>query len=119
MSSPSQPQLDRQWRIQRSFPRFALELPVAFAESRESETMMTGTMVDIGLGGLCAVLADVELHPRQKLFAEFRFKGQAEALRIRVMVRHHEAGRYGFQFLDIRPEQRDRIRMACQGLPIV
>ncbi len=117
--SPVQHDAERQWRIQRSFPRFAIELPVAFAETRESEPQILGTICDIGLGGLCAVLPNVELHPRQKLFAEFRFKGQADPVKVRVTVRHHENDRYGFQFLDITPQQRDQIRRACQGLQII
>jgi c-di-GMP-binding flagellar brake protein YcgR len=117
--SPGQNDAERQWRIQRSFPRFAIELPVTFAETRESEPQFLGTMCDVGLGGLCAVLPNVELHPRQKLFAEFRFKGQPDAIKVRVAVRHHEEDRYGFQFLDITPPQRDQIRMACQRLQII
>ena len=117
--SPNQLEPERQWRIQRSFPRFALELPVFFAETREGEPTIVGTMVDIGLGGLCAALPNIELHPRQKLFVGFRFEGQTELIKVRVMVRHHEADHYGFQFLDVTPDQRNQIRTACQGLQII
>lgn len=99
------------WKVARAFPRFALDIPFDLGVVR-------GRMLDIGLGGFAGVLStDVTL--RQKMTAEFQLPGAAGPIQVKVIVRHHEGPRYGFEFLDISRGQRDLIRQACQGLAII
>ena len=109
------------WRIARSFPRFATDLVVRVHLSfvpTEREPLL-GRMVDIGLGGACVTVAEGTLGPRQKVLLEFRFPMSLQALRLKASVRHAKEGRYGFQFLDLQPEEREKIRKACATLKIV
>lgn len=106
------------WKVVRAFPRFAIELDFTLAPLGDGITRIQGRMVDIGLGGFGGVLStDVNL--RQKLAAEFNLPGAPLPLQVKVIVRHHKGTRYGFEFLDISPRQRDLIRQACQGLQII
>jgi c-di-GMP-binding flagellar brake protein YcgR len=107
------------WKVVRAFPRFAIELDFTLQPSvAEFPSRIPGRMVDIGLGGFGGVLAtDVNL--RQRLVAEFSLPDSADPVQVKVIVRYHKESRYGFEFLDISPRQRDLIRQACQGLEII
>lgn len=109
------------WRIARSFPRFATDLvtrvhPSLTATDHEP---LLARMVDIGLGGACLVIAEGKLDPRQKVVLEFRFPMSLQPLKLKASVRHAKENRYGFQFLDLQAEEREKIRKACATLKIV
>jgi len=110
------------WRIARSFPRFATDLVarvhVALAPPPDQQPLL-GRMVDIGLGGACVIVPEGKLAPRQKVVVEFRFPMSLQPLKLRASVRHARENRYGFQFLDLQPEEREKIRRACATLKIV
>lgn len=80
---------------------------------------LTGKIVDIGLGGLCASFPGAALAAGSRFYLEFRVPLAVAALRVLAKVRYAVEGRHGFQFLNITAEQRDLIRRACQGLPII
>ena len=109
------------WRIARSFPRFATDLVarVHLSLTSTDREPLLGRMVDIGLGGACVVLAEGVLPARQKVVLEFRFPMSLHAMRLKASVRHGKENRYGFQFLDLQPEEREKIRKACATLKIV
>jgi c-di-GMP-binding flagellar brake protein YcgR len=119
----SSPSFDTgKWRIARSFPRFATDLVarVHLAPAGNERPPLLGRMVDIGLGGACVVVAEGSLGPREKVVIEFRFPMSLQALRLKASVRHcRKENRYGFQFLDLQPEEREKIRKACATLKIV
>lgn len=93
----SNPLPDPKWKIARSFPRFATDLPVKVEVLGGGEPL-TGRMVDIGLGGACVVLEQSALPPRQKVVLEFRFPMSLAPLRLRAALRHsHHVDHYGFQ----------------------
>lgn len=119
----SNPVPDPKWKIVRSFPRFAIDLQTSVHVSTSGEPpAISGRMLDIGLGGAC-VLINTEpsgLGPRQKVVLEFRFPMSLAPLKLRAAVRHcHHVNHYGFQFLDVQAEDREKIRRACAGLKIV
>ncbi len=110
---------EQHWKITRSFARFAMQVPVsAMLSESASIPVATGTMRDISLGGLGAVL-DPAVGVGQRLWVEFRLPEAATAMRLLCKVRHDYGERFGFQFLNITPGQRDEIRQSCQGLPNV
>jgi c-di-GMP-binding flagellar brake protein YcgR len=115
----SNPLPDPRWKIARSFPRFATDLPVQVEVLGGGETL-AGRMVDIGLGGACVMVETSELGPRQKVILEFRFPMSLTPLRLRATLRHlHHENHYGFQFVEVQGEEREKIRRACAGLRIV
>lgn len=110
---------DQHWKIARSFARFAFDIPFAvFLSETASIPVATGKMRDLSLGGVGALLEEA-VGIGQRLWLEFRLPNAAAAMRVLSKVRHGSERRFGFQFLDITPEQRDAIRQACQGLPVV
>ena len=117
----SNPLPDPKWKIARSFPRFATDLPVKVYPSLASDTPpIDGRMVDIGLGGACIVMDATSLTPRQKVTLEFRFPMSLAPLKLRASLRHsHHVDHYGFQFVDVQGEEREKIRRACSTLKIV
>ena len=110
---------DPRWKIVRGFARFVVDLPftILFSETG-SEGAIRGRMTDLSLGGLHGILAE-DVAVGQRLWVEFALPGAAEPLRIRCRVCHGFDRAYGFQFLNITPEQRDLVRAACQDLRIV
>lgn len=117
----SNPLPDPKWKIARSFPRFATDLPVTVEVLTGDAPTLTGRMVDIGLGGACIVLEQgSSLVPRQKVMLEFRFPMSLAPLRLKASLRHsHHVDHYGFQFVEVQGEEREKIRRACAGLRIV
>ncbi len=110
---------EQHWKITRSFARFAMQVPVsAMMSESASIPVTTGTMRDISLGGVGAVF-EPPVGVGQRLWVEFRLPQAASAMRLLCKVRHDYDGRFGLQFLNITPEQRDEIRQSCQGLPNV
>lgn len=106
------------WKIARSFPRFAVDLPLAiFGGKLESE--ISAKVVDIGLGGVCAVLAEGQIRPGDRLQLRFTLPRDPNPLVLTAKLKYAVEERHGFQFLTITPEQRERIRRACEGLQIV
>ena len=107
------------WKVIRTFPRFAIDAAFVLQPALAGALgPIRGRMVDIGLGGFGGVCS-TEVNLRQKLTAEFHLPDSLELLQVKVIVRYHKGSRYGFEFLDISPEQRDRIREACRGLFII
>ena len=101
----------------RAFPRFALKVKVRVQYSSGLEQVeLTGTTVDIGLGGLGATLR-APLISKERVWLQFIVPGSAEPLRILSKLRHLDNGHYGFQFLSTTTEEREAIRKSCEKLP--
>ncbi len=105
---------ERRWKIARGFPRFALTVKVTITQ-QDNLQRIAGKTVDIGLGGFCAAFP--EPLSEKKVLAEFRVPLSRESLTLKAVLRHNEGDRYGFQFLNITPEEREAIRRGCQTLP--
>lgn len=107
------------WKVVRAFPRFGIGVAFSLQPAQAGALgLIRGRMVDIGLGGFGGVCS-MEVNLRQRLVAEFHLPGSLEPLQVRVIVRYHKGSRFGFEFLDISPPQRDQIRQACHGLIIL
>jgi hypothetical protein len=106
------------WKIARSFPRFAVDLPVTFSGGKLAAAI-SARIADIGLGGLCAILAETQLRPGERIQLEFTLPGNATPIALMAKLKYVIEQRHGFQFLTITAEQRERIRRACENLPIV
>jgi c-di-GMP-binding flagellar brake protein YcgR len=110
------------WRAARSFPRFATDLVarVYFTAPGDERPPLLGRMVDVGLGGARVMVPEGTLDARQKVILEFRFAMSLQPLRLKASVRHvRQENHYGFQFLDLQSDEREKIRRACATLKIV
>ncbi len=106
---------DPRWKIVRSFARFAFDASLSLYYSETGSSGLKGRIADIGLGGLRALLSE-DVAVGQRLWLEFSVPHAPEPLRILCKVKHGFDRNYGFQFLNITPEQRDLIRDACRDL---
>ncbi|HYX68561.1 MAG TPA: PilZ domain-containing protein [Terriglobales bacterium] len=107
---------EQQWKITRSFARFAMEVPVsAMMSESASIPVASGKMRDISLGGMAAFL-DPPVAVGQRLWLEFLLPQATSPMRLLCKVRHDYGERFGFQFLNISPEQQEQIRQSCVGL---
>lgn len=106
------------WKVARAFPRFALDIAFALQAAGAALGTVRGRMLEISLGGFGGALS-TEVKVRQRLAAEFLLPGASAPLQVKVIVRYQRESRYGFEFLDITPEQRDQIRQACRNLSIL
>ncbi len=105
------------WKIARGFARFLIDLTVdVFLSETASIPVTSGSVHDISLGGLAATM-ESDVRVGQRVWLEFRLPMTGDLLRLLSRVCHGEAGRFGFEFLNITAEQRERIRKACEGLP--
>jgi hypothetical protein len=103
----------------RAFPRFALNVKLRLQYSNGVEPVeLTGTTVDIGLGGLGATLTE-PLLSKERVWLQFIVPGHPTSLRILSKLRHLDNGHYGFQFLSTTAEEREAIRSSCEKLPSV
>ena len=101
----------------RAFPRFSFTVKVRVQYSSGLEQIeLTGTTVDIGLGGLGATLAE-PLLSKERVWLQFIVPGRDTPVRVLSKLRHLTDGHYGFQFLNITAEDREAIRACCEKLP--
>ena len=103
----------------RAFPRFALTVRVRVQYSSGIEQIeLTGTTVDIGLGGV-GVTLEKPLLSKERVWLQFIVPGTPVPLRILAKLRHLDVGHLGFQFLSTTAEEREAIRAACEKLPLL
>src|SRR3954462_378282 len=81
----------------RAFPRFALTVKVRVQYfSGTTQVELTGTTVDVGLGGLGAMLTE-PLISKERVWLQFIVPGRETPVRVLSKLRHLDDGRYGFQ----------------------
>jgi c-di-GMP-binding flagellar brake protein YcgR len=102
--------------VVRGFARFTFDSALSIYFSESGSTGIKGRVVDIGLGGMRALLSE-DVAVGQRLWLQFELPDVPGPLRILSKVKHGFDRQYGFQFLNITPEQRDLIRGVCQRLP--
>jgi len=106
------------WKTARSFPRFAVDLPLQVKRAQQTGTLQCRT-VDIGLGGLCGATGSEILPVGERVQLMFALARDGPEIAVTAKVRYSLPPRHGFQFLNLSPEQRERIRHACEALTIV
>jgi len=106
------------WKIARSFPRFAIEAALTVS-SGKLESALHGKIADVGLGGVCGILTEGQIRIGERVQLEFTLPGGADPITLMAKLKYVVEQRHGFQFLTITPEQRERIRRACENLVIV
>jgi CheY-like chemotaxis protein len=98
----------RRDRPRRGSPRYRIRLPfVVWEGEATSRQVLYGETSDLGEGGIGGMVeGDLPLSEAVRLHLMF---GNA-ALQTRGTVRHRSGQFYGFQFLDLTPEQRETIK---------
>jgi protein TonB len=96
--------------VRRRIPRYPVAVPVDVTVLRSgSASSIPGRSLDIGEGGVAAVLA-AELQTGEWVAVEFHLPNVGHALQTKAVVRHHNQLRCGFEFLGLSRDQRVMIR---------
>jgi protein TonB len=94
----------------RRIPRYPVAVPVDVTVLRSGlPSSIPGRSVDIGEGGVAAVLA-AELQTGEWVAVEFQLPTSGYSLQTKAVVRHHNQLRCGFEFLGLSRDQRYMIR---------
>jgi TonB family protein len=96
--------------VRRRIPRYPVAVPVDVTVLRSgSASSIPGRSLDIGEGGVAAVLA-AELQTGEWVAVEFQLPNVGHSLQTKAVVRHHNQLRCGFEFLGLSRDQRVMIR---------
>ena len=99
----------------RRIPRYSVAVPVDVTVLRSGlPSNIPGRSVDIGEGGVAAVLA-AELQTGEWVAVEFQLPNVGYSLQTKAVVRHHNQLRCGFEFLGLSRDQRYMIRRWAGG----
>jgi PilZ domain len=100
----------------RQYPRYYYDGRVNITVYRPSgKSEFWGRIADLSESGLGATVSG-ELS--QGEFIALQFSIPSVSLELRACVCHRRGYFYGFEFLIVSDMQRERIRLACEGLPI-
>jgi len=98
----------------RRFGRFGVTVPLTVLVHRSGAALrMQGRSVEIGEGGLRGALAGELLHG-ERVDVEFALPPSRSALRLPVVVRHHQGQEYGFEFLSLKRDQQQALQILEQ-----
>jgi hypothetical protein len=75
-----------------------------------------GRISDVSEGGMGAMVSG-ELEPGEFVVVQFSLSTSSHALELRAHVCHRRGYYCGFEFLVVSDVQRERIKLACEGLP--
>src|SRR5438105_1189108 len=75
------------WRIARSFPRFAINGPLTVSGGK-LESALTGRMADIGLGGVCGILVAGQLRIGDRLQLGFALSGGSDPITLMAKLKY-------------------------------
>lgn len=102
----------RQYIAERRHPRFFLSAPVTTRRLRAPRSRVTrGITLEISLGGVSAVLCGP---PPVGERVSLRLKLRGSDLETRAIVRHSNAARTGFEFLNLTPKLQRQIETCIQ-----
>ncbi len=100
----------------RRFPRHLLDVRLAVHVFRSGTTSaLWGRSRELGEDGIGGTLTG-ELEPGEVVSLELALPLTAYPLKLRALVRYREGLYHGFEFLALRPEQRETIRRVCEML---
>jgi c-di-GMP-binding flagellar brake protein YcgR len=107
--------LAQQQSDRRRHSRYALVAPIAVQTATSGPVMGSrGMTVEISEGGVSAYLRE-EFETGQTVKLQLNLS--AGGLEVSAIVRNRLGRRYGFQFLKLLPEQRQKIHQSCRGVP--
>jgi TonB family protein len=92
--------------IERRFPRFPVAVPLDVVVLRSGiPWTIPGRSVDVGEGGVAAVLAG-EVLPGEPVGVQFKLPFVIDPVHAKAQVRYYGPFRCGLQFMNMRPEQQ-------------
>lgn len=104
---------------ERRYPRYEIDTPLHLtALGMERRRTRRGRAVNIseaGIAGVFVTACDVGT----LVHLEFSVPVTSSPVRVGVLLRSHSGYRYGFEFIDLSPEQREIISRTCGTLALL
>ena len=106
-------------REQRRSPRYSVDVRLRLIVAKDGKNMVVhGRGNDISENGMALFVAH-ELAVEQRLEVEFTLPYSRQPLRVRIAIRNRNGYRYGVEFLNLSPPQRDEISRLCKALTLL
>lgn len=103
----------------RRYQRYELETELrASLLCVERRGMTPGRSLDINEGGIAGVFA-TGWEVGSSVSLQFNVPIATAPVRVRAVVRNHTSYRYGFEFVNVTPEQRELISQTCRTLALL
>jgi hypothetical protein len=110
------PRRKEETRNSRRFHRYALDVRVVVNVFREGKVLdYWGRSTELGMDGLGATITG-ELVSGEVVSMEFPLPLSAYPLKLRAIVRFRQGLHYGFEFLTVSTEQREKLQRVCEML---
>jgi c-di-GMP-binding flagellar brake protein YcgR len=101
----------------RQYYRYRIDGQIKVVAFRPNEKLqLWGRVSDVSKGGMGAVVSG-ELEPGEFVAVQFSLVSSPDILELRARVCHRRGYYCGFEFLVVTDMQRERIMLACAGLP--
>jgi c-di-GMP-binding flagellar brake protein YcgR len=110
---PPRPKDDKLRSAKRRHTRYLLDASMTAVLS--DNTRSRSRTLDVSESGIGAVFHE-NWEPGLCLNLEIALPIGRTLLKVGAIVRHHTAMRYGFEFIDVLPQQRATVRELCQFL---
>ena len=102
----------------RRFPRFPMDVRIQLQVFREgTRSQCWGRTTELGQDGIGATVTG-DLQVGETVSLEIPLPLSAYPLKVRAVVRYSNGLHYGFEFLTLTTEQRDRLQRVCHMLAL-
>ena len=103
----------------RRYPRYEIDTPLHMTLlGVEQRGTMRGRALDISEAGIAGVFA-TEWEVGTPVRLEFSVPVTRSPVRVGGVLRSHSGCRYGFEFVDLSPDQREVISKTCRTLALL
>ena len=96
----------------RRSPRFPVHCPIVFYRN---DTRREGTMINVSMSG-CGVESATRLQRGNYVVLRIHLPDQAPPIQVLAVVRWTREQRFRVEFLDLRPEDQERLRRFIETL---
>ena len=116
-SSPGQKPV--QEHFVRKYPRFPIDIPVALTFTRNgSKVARSGRASEVSERGI-AIYVSIDLFPGDRLLIEMTLPYSHEAVHLDAVVRSRAGFRYGLEFKEMNPRQKQVVARTCSALSVL
>jgi c-di-GMP-binding flagellar brake protein YcgR len=109
---------DQPPRNNRRYPRYEMDTELIAAMLGVERRELRGRSLNINEGGIAGVFAK-QMDVGIPVTLQFFLPVVASPVRVQGVVRNRTSYRYGFEFVDLTPEQRETISRTCRTLGLL
>lgn len=108
-----------QERIARKYPRFPIDVPVEITFTRSgAKVVRSGRASEVSERGI-AIYLSIDLFPGDRLLIELTLPYSHEPIQLDAVVRSRAGFRYGLEFKEMHPRQKQVVARTCSALSVL